>query len=1027
MPGNRALSLLTAIGVFCVALGVAYSGYWGANPSTHVPVPRHLLGDDPAKPALGALRLSDYRAAVWSVGRNARALSERPSELFDAPMCYPVENSLALHHPIVTPAALVLPFRWIDDDPVWLFNLALWLEVLLAAIAMYWLISDWTGVRAAGIAAGLLFAFQPHRLDAPFHFFTHDNAWFLLALLFARRVFEHRRWRDGLALGVVAAPLVASSSYPFYAAAVAAVPVAVWLVWRSGWRWIPWPALALAALPLGLAASFILTPYLSMHGAELAGRPVQYFASWSWWLPGGRLFPGIAVVMGVVLAGVAGRRRALLEWVGDPRAVLMIAALLLALLAADGNRNAQFGELREHLAAAPAERDPAATASLALPAFYTMARSWLPGLDVIRLPSALAYGSAQLLCVLAGLGMAALIRWVPGPRRRWVATGVVVFAFVEVLWVLPRGPFWERFAAFRMAPDASKVEAFAQLAALGNRGPVLEVPVAWDSLPYRFNTSSAQVLLSAYHRRKTSSCRGSFTPEAVRSHERSAAELLGPRGAGRAREAGFTTLLVHHGSATGRAYLQKLRAADAWRGELQELLTTQTLTAFAIRDRPPTPAGAARNVVLIVVDTLRADHLGTYGYERNVSPQIDRFAKQATVYSRAVSSSPWTLPSHASMFTGLPSYRHGAHTFFVDQPWPKNAHVLDRSHTTLAEALQQRGFETAAFVTNAGFLDRSSNLDQGFGLYHAHRLPAKRHNALVFEWLERRSGAPFFLFVNYMDAHRHYNTRPRPGLLAKPASRDKTLLDQLERAVLPGTEPVPGALAQAVVDQYDTGIAHVDEAVGQLLAKLRELSLFDDSLILITSDHGEYFGEHHLVEHHLDVYQEAVAVPLIVKRAGQTEAARDTTPLASMHLPNLVAQQLPAALASELAAVFPAVAGSAPPLTEAYYAFSDVLNNPAWAPRFTRIRRALYEWPLKLIHSSDGAHELYDLERDPGEQHDLAASRPDDTARMLAAVTARLEAAGIDPAPRAETPPGARLQQLSPEQLEELRALGYVK
>jgi len=153
----------------------------------------------------------------------------------------------------------------------------------------------------------------------------------------------------------------------------------------------------------------------------------------------------------------------------------------------------------------------------------------------------------------------------------------------------------------------------------------------------------------------------------------------------------------------------------------------------------PERAQPSRNVVLIVMDTLRADHLGIYGYARDTSPHLDEFAASATVYHRAIASSPWTLPTHASLFTGLPSFLHGAHAFFVDMPWPRNARPLSNSHLTLAEALRGQGFATAAFIANHGFLDKSMNLNQGFDLYRVKREPASRQNVKISQWPPRAS------------------------------------------------------------------------------------------------------------------------------------------------------------------------------------------------------------------------------------------------------------------------------------------------
>jgi len=390
---------------------------------------------------------------------------------------------------------------------------------------------------------------------------------------------------------------------------------------------------------------------------------------------------------------------------------------------------------------------------------------------------------------------------------------------------------------------------------------------------------------------------------------------------------------------------------------------------FLLREEQSRP-----NIVLIVIDTLRADHLGVYGYPRGTSPHLDEFASSATVYRRAIASAPWTLPSHASLFTGLPSFLHGAHAFFVNTPWLRNTYPLSQSHWTLAEAMRELGFATAAFVANHGFLDESMNIDQGFDVYHVRHEPAARQNAKISWWLENLTGQPFFLFVNYMDTHRYYNTEPIPRLLETPASRDKRLLDQLEAAVLPATDPVPEVLAQAVIDQYDTGIAHVDRAIGGLLSKLRELDLYDETLVIITSDHGEYFGEHDIVEHSKDIYEQAIRVPLIIKAPGQRTGATDARIVTSVDLPRLLLDLDPKLTGSHRD-VFPYAPGNHPAIVENYYARAKTLAK-SYGARFDRVRTAVVFENWKFIRSSDGHHELYDLGADSAEANNRIAANP---------------------------------------------------
>lgn len=427
------------------------------------------------------------------------------------------------------------------------------------------------------------------------------------------------------------------------------------------------------------------------------------------------------------------------------------------------------------------------------------------------------------------------------------------------------------------------------------------------------------------------------------------------------------------------------------------------------------------NVLLIVVDTLRADHLGCYGYARNTSPRIDRFAEQSTLYTRAMASAPWTVPSHASMFTGLDPFEHGAHTCKLEAP-EECVFPLAERHTTLAEVLRDQGYRTAGFVANAAYMHAHFQLDQGFENWNVGYAQAPQITSMALRWAEEHRQAPFFLFLNYMDTHRVYNTQPRPGLLDEPVVRDSgALLDALIEAVLPGNGEVPMDLVQKVVDQYDTGIANVDRSLGALFDGLRELDLFDGTVIVLTSDHGEYLGEHHLVEHSKDIYQQAQWVPLIVRAPRQRHRARIDTTASSTDVPHLVLSEFPDPLRAKLLPLFPNAPGNHVVISENYYTRSNDLYDDRWGHRFDRVRTAIYDWPHKYIRSSDGRHELYALDTDPGEAVNLYAAE-DPLARRLAVELAAFQAERLENVERSSETPA----ELDDELREQLRSLGYL-
>lgn len=429
------------------------------------------------------------------------------------------------------------------------------------------------------------------------------------------------------------------------------------------------------------------------------------------------------------------------------------------------------------------------------------------------------------------------------------------------------------------------------------------------------------------------------------------------------------------------------------------------------REPPP-------NIVLIVLDTVRADHVSAYGYVRPTTPHIDALARHGVRYAHAVSTAPWTLPSHASMFTGLPPHEHGAHSFLPDAPNQNDVYPLRDDVPVLAEVLREEGYRTAAFAANNVFLTRRWGLDRGFETYEVRHRHARAHNRLVLRWLDESTqpDEPFFLFVNYIDAHRPYNVTPRAPFVAELDDNPR-LIDQLRRKVMGTSDPIPEELRQRVVDQYDNAIVHMDDAVAELVLELQRRGMFDDTVLVITSDHGEYFGEHRMVEHNMDVYEPGIRVPLIV--VSEREPEVDQTVVTSEDLPAILASHIRLKRVREALRTLSEGPGTHPPLAENYYSRPWDVFSELWGHRFRRVRRAVYEWPYKLIHSSDGSHELYQLDLDPDEERDLAGQQPEVTTRLTRVVEAEI----------ADAVEGERDRDhaLDPTEREQMRALGYIE
>jgi arylsulfatase A-like enzyme len=376
------------------------------------------------------------------------------------------------------------------------------------------------------------------------------------------------------------------------------------------------------------------------------------------------------------------------------------------------------------------------------------------------------------------------------------------------------------------------------------------------------------------------------------------------------------------------------------------------------------------------------------------------------------------------MFTGQPSFRHGADAERLPDGRILDARPLADAHVTLAEALRDAGYQTAAFIANNVYLSVTFGCQQGFEIYAVDRQRAPAMNGKLFAWLDRvDSERPFFAVVNYMDAHRPYNVDPLPdgartGLPPAATERPIELLDELLLQVLAREEPPDQELVRKVVSQYDHGVAWADWAVGQVVDELRARGLWDETLLIVTSDHGEYFGEHDLAEHSKDVYQEAIAVPLVVKRPGQAAGSAIAERASLADLPGLVFSELPRELSEEHGAPFAPAGERRPVLAEIRYTRRGDLEAP-WRARFLRERHALFAERYKFILSSDGAHELYDLESDPREERNLAAEKP----ALAGALEIRLRGLlASGPATDAEAP----IPELTPAQLDELRQLGYL-
>jgi arylsulfatase A-like enzyme len=429
----------------------------------------------------------------------------------------------------------------------------------------------------------------------------------------------------------------------------------------------------------------------------------------------------------------------------------------------------------------------------------------------------------------------------------------------------------------------------------------------------------------------------------------------------------------------------------------------------------PPPAGSP-DVVLVSLDTTRADRLSTYGYARETSPNLTRLAADGELYRQARSPAGWTLPAHASMMTGRFPRSHGAHLAGGILPGesmdgrPQVAYPLPADVPTLAELLRDRGYDTGAFVANFSYLYRDYGLAQGFGIYDDApglllrvrppvvrlaqqvqprfcRKPfrsARDVNRAALAWLDARpAGRPAFVFVNYMEPHQPWLAEPpydrwAAGLPQAGALARKNLYTHAVRPLAPEATAFIGA-------HYDGQVAAMDAALGELLAALQARGRYQNALVIVAGDHGELLGEHGQMGHMgRMLYEPLLRVPLVVKRPGPNpRRAVIDAPVQLVDLVPTVALVVGAPVPDGVEGL--PLDGSPRP------SYAEEGINPFLVARYgafyDRAVRVLYDGTYKLISTSRGERMLFDLAADPGEESDLAVQEPE----RVQELTQRLE------------------------------------
>ena len=440
--------------------------------------------------------------------------------------------------------------------------------------------------------------------------------------------------------------------------------------------------------------------------------------------------------------------------------------------------------------------------------------------------------------------------------------------------------------------------------------------------------------------------------------------------------------------------------------------------------------GKGPNVILIVVDTLRADHLSTYGYTKSQTPTIDALAADGTRFAHAYSQASWTRPSFGTIFTSLyPSSHRAIH----------KSDALPDAVVTLAEVMQGAGYATVGFANNinvAPLFGFQQGFDQYvflepeffFGateaaaqltVYNTLRLVRERFISQKkwvenyyqpadvvaqhgLDWLAARDPKrPFFMFLHFMEPHDPYFVHPYNG-------------EAYARVANPNPDP---SLADKYRDAYDGAIRFLDAELAKLFAELRAKGIYDDALILLTADHGEEFHEHGGWWHGTTLYDEQIAVPLIVKapKGGPAGVVNDAMVSSLDVAPTLIAGAgiaVPQAMAGKPLGL----AAGAPAPRDHAFAESELEGNSLQAYR---------SGGMKVIHANAGnprglpEHQLFDVANDPGEQKDLIATQTEAANKLTADMTAvqnHAESVAVEST-------GTSIDAASEERL---RALGYV-
>jgi arylsulfatase A-like enzyme len=430
------------------------------------------------------------------------------------------------------------------------------------------------------------------------------------------------------------------------------------------------------------------------------------------------------------------------------------------------------------------------------------------------------------------------------------------------------------------------------------------------------------------------------------------------------------------------------------------------------------------NVILIIIDTLRADHLGCYGYERPITPNIDRLAEDGILFSTCISQAPWTIPSIMSIMTSMYPSVNGV----MDSKGR-----LDPMRLTLAEALGEAGYRTAGLVSHT-FVDARFGFGEGFEIFEERKgihQPAEILNDLAISILEEIDGENFFFFIHYFDPHFPYEPpAPYDTLYQDNIPENKSITWKEMKQFAQVKNPLPSEVLDRYIALYDGEIYYNDAMIGEFIDYLKTSGLYDNTTIVLTADHGEEFKDHDSMGHTRTLYDELVHVPLLVKLPGSEKAGTVVeNQVRSIDIAPTLLSITGVDIPPEFLGVDLSQFWTSDDTPLALPAYSETSRHAILRSIRTEDRKYIQNFRHSFYHKRPGGtieREIYHLEVDKGETKNLAVEGGNS---LLSLQEELFQWIWISWLERKSLPKEGGTEEVifDRESLDRLRALGYVQ